>query len=259
MKHSPGPRKTAHLSESVHQQLNMYAIAAVAAAVSFITLVQPSEAKIVYTEANVQIGRYMLDFNHDGVVDVTMQFYGNRTYCNNCVEGAFVFEELTTSPNGVQGNPPAALKKGAQIGSSQAFYTGRGTMSYWYSGNQCGCHQSQGGPWFEVTNRYLGVAFQIRGKIHYGWARMSTSRTSATLIGFAYETIPGKSIKAGQKKETADDPTNEDFGPDASLTSPSPDTPQPASLGMLTLGAQGVPLWRRKESALDGDLKGDPL
>ena len=30
--------------------------------------------------------------------------------------------------------------------------------------------------------------------------------------------------------------------------SPISDPPQPTSLGMLALGAQGVPLWRRKES-----------
>lgn len=36
--------------------------------------------------------------------------------------------------------------------------------------------------------------------------------------------------------------------PMLSLTNPIPDTPQPASLGMLALGAQSVPLWRRKKS-----------
>jgi len=44
-----------------------------------------------------------------------------------------------------------------------------------------------------------------------------------------------------------------DPGSGAFLTSPIPDTPHPASLGMLALGAQGVPLWRRKESALQGN------
>jgi hypothetical protein len=56
MKHSSGPRKTANLSESVHQQLNMYGVAAGAAGVGMLALAQPSEAKIVYTPANVQFG-----------------------------------------------------------------------------------------------------------------------------------------------------------------------------------------------------------
>jgi hypothetical protein len=75
---------------------------------------------------------------------------------------------------------------------------------------------------------------------------------SVTLTGYVYETIPGKSIKTGRTKGPADDPTNDEFSPGASLTNPISDTPQPASLGMLALGAQGVPLWRRKESALEG-------
>lgn len=70
---------------------------------------------------------------------------------------------------------------------------------------------------------------------------------TATLTGYAYETIPGKAIKAGQKKEAAGDSTNDDFGPDASLTNPISDKPQPASLGVLALGAQGVVLWRREQ------------
>jgi hypothetical protein len=112
-------------------------------------------------------------------------------------------------------------------------------------------HQYYGGPWKNVLHHYLGLKFIIRGKVHYGWARLNVNAAhgiAATLTGYAYETIPCKSIKAGQTKEAADNPTNNDFGPGASLTSPIPDTPQPASLGMLALGAQGVLLWRRKET-----------
>jgi hypothetical protein len=47
MKRSSGPRKTANLSESVHQHLNMYAIAAGAAGVGMLALAPRSEAKIV--------------------------------------------------------------------------------------------------------------------------------------------------------------------------------------------------------------------
>jgi hypothetical protein len=65
----------------------------------------------------------------------------------------------------------------------------------------------------------------------------------------------GPSRRLGSDQRGADQglagaPTNEDFGPGASMTSPIPDRPQPASLGILALGAQGVPLWQRKESSL---------
>jgi hypothetical protein len=49
MKRSSGPRKTANFSRSIHQQLNMYALAAGAAGVGVLALAQPAEAKIVYT------------------------------------------------------------------------------------------------------------------------------------------------------------------------------------------------------------------
>ena len=55
MKASPLPRKTANLSESIHQQLTMYALAASAAGVGALGLGQTAQAKIVYTPANVRI------------------------------------------------------------------------------------------------------------------------------------------------------------------------------------------------------------
>jgi hypothetical protein len=46
VKRSSGPRKTANLSESVHQRLNMYTLAAGAAGVSLLRLTPPCDAKI---------------------------------------------------------------------------------------------------------------------------------------------------------------------------------------------------------------------
>ena len=101
-----------------------------------------------------------------------------------------------------------------------------------------------------VTNRYLGLEFQIKGRTHYGWARLTFEDgvLSATLTGYAYETIAGKSIRAGLTKSTAHESGEVDFGPGPFMTVPIPVAPQPASLGMLALGAQGMPLWRRRES-----------
>jgi hypothetical protein len=164
---------------------------------------------------------------------------------------------------------PLALTKGTLIGHNQQFYVDPGTMALFGLFDPLHCHGGRNGAWVNVTDRYLGLRFQVSGRTHYGWARLNVQLHqdgtcefrdscyfSALLTGYAYETIPGKSIIAGQTKGAADDPTNEDFGSGASLTSPIPDKPQPSSLAMPTLGAQGVPLWRRKESATEGDLKG---
>jgi hypothetical protein len=70
MQRSSGPRKTTNLSESVHHQLSMYALAAGAAGVGILALAQPGEAKIVYTAAHTPIRAVVnLDLNHDGLPD----------------------------------------------------------------------------------------------------------------------------------------------------------------------------------------------
>src|ERR1700678_1350243 len=71
MNRSSGPRKTAsNLSESMHQQLSTYALAASAAGVGILALAQPAEAKIVYTKTHLVIAgaeRYNLSLHHDKV------------------------------------------------------------------------------------------------------------------------------------------------------------------------------------------------
>jgi len=94
-----------------------------------------------------------------------------------------------------------------------------------------GCRSYKSGQWLYKKNRYLGLKFVIKGEIHYGWARATVTRTSkrqfdnsitATLTGYAYETIPNKPIITGKT-----------HGPDV-ITVLS-DT-APGSLGRLALG-----------------------
>jgi len=55
MKRSPRSRKALSLSDSLHKQLNMYALAASAAGVGALALAVPAEAKIVYTPVHVTL------------------------------------------------------------------------------------------------------------------------------------------------------------------------------------------------------------
>ena len=255
MMRSSRPKRTpANLSESIHQQLNMYAIAAGAAGVGLLALAQPVEAKIVYTHAHVTIGlhdSYKLDLNRDGMIDFTIlntSYNNTSTWFNRLVVKAARGNAVEASISQLwQQELAEALNGGARIPAARAFYHQPAFLAI-------GVYTPGGftsiGNWVNVSGRYLGLRFKIDGRTHYGWARLNVSVQKAsvtgTITGFAYETIPGKSIKAGQTKEAADDPPNEGFG--VSLTSPIPGTPQPASLGMLAFGAQGVPLWPRKEN-----------
>lgn len=103
MKRSSGPRKTANLSESVHQQLNMYTLAAGAAGVSLLCLTSPCDAKIIYTPAHVVIGHggtdlFYIDLNHDGISDLAI-----ATSHNSCTSECLVNLDAFPMGNGVEG------------------------------------------------------------------------------------------------------------------------------------------------------------
>jgi hypothetical protein len=96
-----------------------------------------------------------------------------------------------------------------------------------------------------LTNRYLGVKFNIDQQVHYGWLRISVSTThdhfTAELTGYAYETIPNKPIVAGQTEDSNEGAISESF---------MAPTPAPAMLGLLALGSLGLSIWRGEESAM---------
>src|SRR5580698_9552996 len=135
--------------------------------------------------------------------------------------------------------PKRASRKTPKGGDDMAFYSCRGFPT--------GCFG--GGPWHNVHNRYLGLKFLIHGKPHYGWARLNLNvngmKLSATLTGYAYETIPNKAIITGKTKGPDEEPAANET-PDASVTAP---THAPATLGALALGAPGLSIWRRVELA----------
>jgi hypothetical protein len=94
----------------------------------------------------------------------------------------------------------------------------------------------------------LDLSSRSRANTHYGWARLNVkvgkTTITATLTGYAYETIPNKPIIAGQTKGQ-DDATVEESN--TALTVP---TPEPTTLGVLALGSLGLSIWRREESAV---------
>ena len=57
------------------------------------------------------------------------------------------------------------------------------------------------GPLSDVHRGYIGIEFQIETDIHYGWVAIENDPeehlVSGRLTGWAYETIPRKSIQAG--------------------------------------------------------------
>jgi hypothetical protein len=181
MKRSPRHSRTsANLSESVHRQLNMYALAASAAGVGALALVAPAEARIIYTPAHHVIGEnqmYQLALNHrerDFFI-YNKQCLGSQTDCGSSSGYAWlnIFQSSTGQGgwNQVVGyrtngslSWASALKRGTRISKQQVFVFGA-IMVELFSRTT--------GPWNNVTNRYLGLKFKIDGKFHYGWARLN--------------------------------------------------------------------------------------
>ena len=196
------PRKMISISRQLQRRLNAYAVLASASGVGVAALAQPAEAKIVYSKADVVIATnhvYKLDLNHDGLADFTIDNHSFFTDTVVATLGAYPVQ----SNNAVVGKQPHvgyphyayALKRGATVGPKQPF---SGAWMAWSDG------ANRAGQWVNVRRRYLGVKFLAKGKIHYGWARLNVmvgnSKITATLTGYAYETIANKPIIAGKTK-----------------------------------------------------------
>jgi hypothetical protein len=250
MKRSSGPRKIGNLSESVHRQLNMYALAASATGVSVLALAQPVGAKIVYTPADVKISpnnNFNLDLNHDGTTDFTFTVYAYRQTGSGyyAFRGSMLVGGAQTSNAVVVGAKGLARAFGHGITIGPKLTVAREPfMAHCEKivGPKTYVHTSIGN-WLNVQNRYLGLKFNIDGKIHYGWARLTTSVCGLddTLTGYAYETIPNKPVVTGRTKGT------DDAEPVASFNTRNP---EPATLEMLALGAPKLAIWRREESVI---------
>jgi hypothetical protein len=248
MKRFPAPRKTANLSESVQQQLNRYAVAAIAAGVGVMALAEPSDAKVVYTPVYKVIKpgtNYDLDLNHDGITDFTLRNYAPRSsrYIaltetapkSNSVAG---FKEYTNDSGGYVW---CASKLGGDkgIGPRRKFTNQALVLFYeaYVGGYLCETHIPP------RKNRYLGTRFQVNGESHYGWVRLSIvpigELFKVVLTGYAYETVPNKRIITGSAHDSD--------GTEQPASMKGPVSPA-AALGLLALGAPGLSIWRREQS-----------
>jgi hypothetical protein len=269
------PRTESLLNPHLSKRLIAYATAASAAGVGALALVSPAEAKIVYTRVNKPLGHLVtvLDINNDGIPDFGFcngTFYARVPSSGSTCALARRLERnppdaRRPSPFGQwlsifppkakmnanrawgsstwRGGPAAApLAAGVSVGPQLKFTAGARIMATW--GSSSG-YPHYGGPWKNAAHTYVGLRFLINGQVHYGWARLNVhaddSGVSATLTGYAYETIANKPILTGNIVGPAK-PKN--VRRDATRPSGSR---APASLGLLAIGAEGLVAWRRED------------
>lgn len=181
-----------------------------------------AQAEVVYTPVNVVIpsnGSYNVDLNRDGATDFTIRSSVGLVWC---AQGDGGYWSLTATPaqnNAVAvttGQNAAALPIGVDVDSTLGFYAGSTVMVHFAFG-YCGSYIL--GNWFNLPYRYLGLRVQGQGPldIHYGWAELSdvvyldqrgNLHASTTLVGFAYETTPGKPIMTGQTSDESGAPAD---------------------------------------------------
>lgn len=230
-------RQPSKLSESLHRQLNSYALAASTAGVGLLALGQSAEARVVYTPAHKRLPinkNFYLDLNHDGVNDFQLLLASSNRTSGFTRALSVRWTTKTQSQNQIYSVLSggvlcaAALPEGKRVGPSRGFNNRLNAAGMFgvFSNPDCTSYWKYG-PWLNVKGQaYLGVRFAIKGKVHYGWARIGhispNKPVKALLTGYAYETIPNKAIIAGK-------------------TSGSDVVVDPATLGHLAAGSSGRP------------------
>lgn len=177
-------------------------------------LVLPTNAQIVYTQANVSIpvgGSYNLDLNGDGVADFTLKSKLLQGYCQWGDEYVWSLtlipaggNDVVTAKDQAGSDYASALQYGVPVNASQNFYPNASVMAEL---NWGACGIGMLGEWLNLPNRYLGLQFHASdGTIHYAWVKLSTAayvdqnehlHASTLLTGFAYQATPGEGITAG--------------------------------------------------------------
>jgi hypothetical protein len=236
------PRSEQQLSDSLLSRVNAYALAASAAGVGVMALAQSAGAQVVFSPAHGVLSpnhNLTIDMNHDGTPDFRFHL------------GAFAYHTFyaTLSVKPMSGNGVAAgdgygypVMQGYSIGPGQLFAQG-GSVRMERTDGSFYLHNFRNffGPWANVKNGFVGVEFLIDGAIHYGWIRMIVNAKDlpigVTISGYAYETVAGQPIQAGQMVDRAGAPADAESMAERSL-------------GTLALGSQGLELRRRKDSLL---------
>ncbi len=228
-------RTDVSLSRTLEQKLNLYVLAAGAAGAGLLVTALPAEAKVVFTLADSTItgGRLVIDLNHDGVNDFTLLVSADS-------RGHSDPKWLSILPDASQNRIMAGknifaidLPAGIKVGPQNFPVAGRMSMAYenpaygtvgTYSLVLRGAWANNGEG---AKNRFLGFEFTIDGQTHFGWARLTVPPhtkdplwPTATLSGYAFETVPNKGIVTGDIHGT-EEGVSENSG----------------SLGRLALGA----------------------
>jgi|GEM_PF-1289640 len=130
-----------------------------------------------------------------------------ETYCKKVI-GTALDVNSVTGQNGSTTAAITALEEGAEIGPESAWQTtgnadGTPDDVNDYYPNEAVFYHAGHMDWAGQT-AYAGIQIVISGQVHYAWLRVSLNAMGSayTLLDYAYNTVPGEAILAGQKENT---------------------------------------------------------
>jgi len=245
------------LDDVLEKRLGSYAALAVAAGVSVLACVEPAYPDVVFTPSDSVVECHRpdlpIDINGDGIIDFTL-FWGADSYHTTNIR-----------VRGAKGNAVIGIGKAGEFAQASALEPGALINKYrnvlpantYINSNDLFYHFPQSGllmagsvfgrpkgPFASKQNRALGVRFRIGFEDHFAWIgfRYFQKGCTAKLGGLAYETLPDHPIRAGQTHGTSDDVTLSQQSYEDS------NVPIPATPAVLSLGSEGLKLWRKKQN-----------
>lgn len=164
---------------------------------------------VIYTDITPDFSggmgtEYFLDLDNNGTPD--FRFHANSGYYG--YYGGNLYLQPLTASNEALGSLgsvgsyayPFALDNGAVISANAAgSWLNNSYMSLNYGGAD--------GNFINVTDKYVGLRFNINGNTHYGWVRIDVGLTGGdpwTVKDYAYADTPNIGIIAGQQTLNAD-------------------------------------------------------
>ena len=255
-------RMPAKLSEALENSMGAYALAASAAGVATLALVAPAEAVPVCKNPNAVLtytATYGLILDQPvAAFNVAQSYHTFSTHTSTGINRGFFTRNLPGAEVGVSSKGLVAdLASGASVGPGGQFGKGAsyGLIFTFIPDYGATLRHHRGNLQFGQKN-YFGFKFLISGQAHYGWVRIEskivrggrTPSIETRIMAYGYESTPNTAIPAGscsaESGTKADGSASSSDGVTASALAGS--AAKPASLGMLALGANGIPMWRRR-------------
>ena len=169
-----------------------------------------ANASVVYTDVVPDVAlnpndTFNIDINNDAIVDFDLSFStssGGGGFTSRLIKMEGLLSGNSMLVNG--SNYVDALSNSVSISTALTNWNGNRRIGFYsqyssYFSSTTSTFTFSRGGWSGLSNRYVGVKFDISGNIHYGWVRLSvgSSYNSVTIHDYAYESISGNTILTG--------------------------------------------------------------